>query len=85
MNKEDLARIINSIRSNSIEQLESANSNCFVFHEKETNSIISMPDRIYENIMRKEYRFLTQGYVLIQEPYLINDLKFYSIDDPLPF
>lgn len=87
MQNTDLLIIVTSIRNNSFKQLKSACSYRLVFLDSKTNFIYSITKYHHQEIIKTSYKYYTEHYLsLRQEPYLIDDYKFFIIDDSdLPF
>lgn len=83
MTNDDLPRLLNQIKQNTIKKLESADKTSLVYFDEDSSSVISIYRGDYEQFSiglanAKDYR-------IWQEPYLISNLKFFKIERELPF
>ncbi|MDP3434114.1 MAG: hypothetical protein Q8T04_14275 [Bacteroidota bacterium] len=86
MENQELIRIVEAIRNSTFKQLESADNYTLVFHDEETNSIISVNKFFHKLMMGRNFQSDLDLYVIEQEPYLICGLKFFKVENsPLPF
>lgn len=83
MGKGDQIRVINAIKQNQLDQLDSASKLSLVFLDNETFSIYSIDISNYEMILNGLLD--VDNFYIKQEPYLFNGFKFYSIEFDPPF
>jgi len=83
MEKGDEIRIINAIKHKQLGQLVSANNWSLVFIDNETFSIYSIDISNYEMILNGLLD--VDNFYIIQQSYLFNGFKFYSIEFNSPF
>ncbi|WP_340110992.1 hypothetical protein [Maribellus mangrovi] len=83
MGQEFLPKWLESMKNRTLKQIESADSWSLVFFDENNSSVISISKNDLDSL--KKGLMEINNFEALQEPYLIDGLKFFKVEFKFPF